>query len=119
MKLSERHQKALDEHVEAHPKFKAALSGEEKDYFHIMYIDIKPDGDRTRDVPVFQKYSVQDWGKTKKLFEGKGPIVGSIRVTGHNEYSVIYDPTVREAEAKPEMAEVKPEAKPKGRPSLK
>jgi hypothetical protein len=28
----------------------------EASHFHILYIDILPDGDRTRDVPVIQKY---------------------------------------------------------------
>lgn len=111
MKLSQRHQSTFDK------KFPNGYSvrDDEKDYFHIMYIDIKKDGERTRDVPCVQKYSVQDWDKTKKVFE----VHNMKAVTGHSEYAVIHDPTAREAKAKPVKAEVKPEAKPKGRPPQK
>lgn len=119
MKLSQSHQTTFDE------KFPDGYStdkvtkrtGEvidESGYFHIMYIDIRKDGARTRDIPCVQKYSVEDWEKTKRVIEKEG-----IHVTGHDEYAVIHDPTAREAKAKPEKAEVKPEAKPKGRPPQK
>ena len=125
MKLSQRHQVAFDE------KFPNGYStdkltvktGEvidESGYFHIMFIDIVKDGKRTRDVPCMQKYSVKEWEATKNIIEGKNKMVqGSIQVTGHDEYAVIHDPTVKKAEAREAKAEVKPEAKPKGRPPLK
>lgn len=110
MNLSDRHQKTFDE---AYPKG-LVVRDDEKGYFHIMFIDIRKDGERTRDVPVFQKYSEQEWRKMKQVFE-----THNIKaVTGHSEYAVIHDPTAvtREVKAKPDVkkaSKVKPEAKAK------
>jgi len=87
---------------------------DEGDFYHIMYIDIVKDGERTRDVPCVQMYSVKDWEGTKRVFEDH-----SVKVTGHNEYAIIHDPTIKKAEAWGAKAEVKPEVKPKGRPPQK
>ena len=120
MNLSKKHQEAFD------VRFPDGYSTDvvtkrtgdvvdESGYFHIMYINIFREGKRTRDVPCVQKYSVQDWEKTKDVIEKNG-----IGVTGHDEYCVIHDPTVKKAEAGEAKAEVKPEVKKaKGRPSLK
>ncbi len=119
MRLSKRHQETFDEKFPNGYDAKNITKKngnvvDESEYYHIMYIDIRKDGERTRDVPCMQKYSARDWDNTKKIFEESG-----IHVTGHSEYAVIHDPTAREAKAKPEKAEVKPEAKPKGRPPQK
>jgi len=122
MNLPERHQKIFDE---AYPDGydPSAINksdgrvADESAYFHIMYVDIIQDGEWTRGVPSVQKYPVKDWLKTKAIFD-----VHAIKaITGHSEYSVIHDPTAkaREAKAKPEEADVKPEAKLKGRKPLK
>lgn len=113
MNLSENHQKIFDE---AYPDG-YSVKDIEKDYFHIMYVRIVKDGERTRDVPSVQMYSKEDWRKTKTIFD-KHAIKA---VTGFSEYGVIHDPTAkaREAKAKPEEAKVKPEVKPKGRPPQK
>ena len=123
MKLSQRHQATFDEYYPNGYDAKEITKSngvviDESDYYHIMYIDILPDGTRTRDVPCVQKYSVQDWVKTKKIIDGDHKLIQSdIRVTGHDEYAILHDPTAREAKAKPERVEVKPGAKTKGRPS--
>jgi len=124
MKLSQRHQETFDEaYPEGYDASKIVLTDgsvvDESDIFHIMYIDIVKDGERTRDVPCVQKYSVQDWKKTKPIFE-----VHAIKaVTGHSEYCIIHDPIEAKAEkARAEReakAKVKPEVKPKGRPPQK
>ena len=120
MKLAQNHQVVFDK------KFPNGYSLEKKNprtgdvidesgYFHIMYIDIYPEGKRTRDVPCVQKYSIKDWENTKKIIEKDG-----LKVTGHDEYAILHDPTAKgEAKAKPQKAEVKPEAKRPGRPPQK
>ncbi len=124
MKLSQRHQATFDEYFpDGYDAGKTVLTDgsviDESDYYHIMYIDIRKDGERTRDVPSVQKYSVQDWKKTKPIFEQHNIKA----VTGHSEYCIIHDPTVKvekKAEAGEAEAEVKPGAKPKkGRPPQK
>ena len=121
MNLSKRHQEVFDK---AFPEGystdkltkRTGKVEDESGYFHIMYINIFPDGKHGRDVPSIQKYSVEDWEKTKKIFE----VHDMAAVTGHDEYCVIHDPTVKKAEAGEAKAEVKPEVKKaKGRPSLK
>ena len=92
MNLSERHQATFDEYFpDGYDASKLEQSNgqivDESDYFHIMYIDIRKAGERTRDVPCVQKYSVRDWNKTKPIFE-----VNGIHVTGHSEYAVLHDP---------------------------
>ena len=122
MKLSERHQKIFDETFpDGYDASKIVkLDGrvaDENDIFHIMYIKIIQDGERTRDVPCMVKYSVRDWLKTKAIFD-----VHAIKaITGYSEFAVIHDPTAKvgEAKAKPAKAEVKPGAKAKGRPPQK
>ena len=124
MKLSQRHQATFDEYFpDGYDASKLEKPNgtivDESDYFHIMYIDIRKEGERTRDVPSVQKYSVQDWKKTKPIFE-----VHAIKaVTGHSEYCIIHDPIEAKAEkARAEReakAKVKPEVKPKGRPPQK
>ena len=122
MNLPKRHQELFDERFpDGYDASKIEkLDGrvaDESDVFHIMYVKIIQEGERTRDVPRMVKYSVRDWQKTKAIFE-----VHKIKaITGYSEYSVIFDPTAkaREAKAKPAGVDVKPEAKAKGRPSLK
>jgi hypothetical protein len=123
MKLSQKHQAVFDERYPDGYSLQKVTprtgeSVDESGYFHIMYIDIRKAGKRTRDVPCVQKYSVQDWEKTKKIIEGKGSIQGGISVTGHDEYAILHDPTVK-AEAREAKAEVKPEGKRPGRPPQK
>jgi len=122
MNLPKRHQEIFDERFpDGYDASKIVKSdgriADESDVFHIMYIKIIKDGERTRDVPCMVKYSVRDWQNSKAIFD-----VHSIKaITGYSEYSIIYDPTAkaREAKATPEGVDVKPEAKAKGRPSLK
>lgn len=118
MKLSQRHQATFDEYYPGGYTIKKITMPDgsvidEADFYHIMYIDIRAEGERTRDVPCVQKYSVDDWEKTKEVFEVHG-----IKVTGHSEYAIINDPIAKAREAKAK-ANVKPEAKPKGRPPQK
>jgi len=120
MKLSKKHQEIFDEYFpDGYSTDKLTIKTgkviDESGYFHIMYIDIKKDGNWTRGVPCVQKYSVDEWQSTKNIIEGNGNIKGGIHVTGHDEYAVIHDPTAKAREAK---ADVKPGVKP-GRPPLK
>ena len=124
MKLSKKHQEIFDEFFPSGYSTnkltkKTGRIIDESGYFHIMYIDIVKDGNWARGVPCVQKYSIDEWEATKDIIEGKNKRVqGNIHVTGHDEYAIIHDPTVK-AEAREAKAEVKPEAKPKGRPPLK
>ena len=107
MNLSQRHQLTFDEaYPDGYTPKKITMPDgkviDEGDFFHIMYIDIFKDGERTRDVPCVQKYSVEDWARTKRVFE-----THSIKVTGHSEYAVIHDPI----EAKAERADAETKAK--------
>ena len=115
MNLSQRHQATFDEYFPDGYDAKAIIKSNgdvinESDYFHIMYIDIRKAGERTRDVPCVQKYSVKDWNKTKGIFEANG-----IHVTGHSEYAVLHDPVEAKKsaavkKAKDEEAKKKAEA---------
>jgi hypothetical protein len=108
MNLSQRHQELFNEYF---PDFE--VKQREKGDFHVMFVDIIPDGKRTRDVPVMQKFNPKEWVSIKKSIEKLG-----IGITGHDEYSIIHDPTVKQVKPEPkgEAKEVKPEPKPKGRP---
>ena len=70
MKLSEKHQATFDEYFPDGYDAKNITKNngeviDESGYFHIMYIDIREAGKRTRDVPCVQKYSVQDWNRSQ------------------------------------------------------
>ena len=110
MNLSQKHQVTFDEYFpDGYDASKLEKPNgkivDESGYFHIMYIDIRKDGARTRDFPCVQKYSVNDWEKTKRVFE-----THSIKVTGHNEYAVIHDPIeAKRLKAAKEAAEKKAE----------
>jgi len=87
---------------DSHQEFKKGYNvpeGEEK-FFHILFIDILKDGKRTRDVPVVQKYKGKEWKIIERNIHDRG-----IAVTGHDEYSVLHDPSVKPP-------------KPKGRPKV-
>lgn len=90
---------------EGNPGDRAYMS--EASHFHILYIDILPDGDRTRDVPVIQKYQKEEWANTLKVINN--PDFG-IRATGHKEFVVLHDPIEALAETKAR----KPKAEPRG-----
>ena len=92
----------------SHQEFKKGYNvpeGEEK-FFHILFLDRQVN---MRSKTVAEKFSVQkykkhEWGVMKKNIETPG--IG-IKVTGHDEFSVLHDPTVK--------VEPKPEAKKPGR----
>ena len=121
MNLSQRHQATFDEYFpDGYDASKLVKSNgevvDESDYFHIMYIDIQPDGARTRDVPCVQKYSVQDWVKTRKIIEGENKMIqADIQVTGHDEYAILHDPIKAEKVEAAKKAKAD-EAKRKQRP---
>ena len=71
-------------------------------HFHILYIDILPDGKRHRNVPVIQKYQPKEWDATLKVISN--PIYG-INATGHDEFSVLWDPRLKEAAGADEQAQ--------------
>jgi len=101
MKLSKVHQELLD-----------SFGGydvreDEKTLYHIMFIDILPTGGRTEDRAIFQKYFPKEWVVMKRAIEKLG-----IKITGHNEYAILHDPTLAEPKA-----DVKP--KPRTRASQK
>ena len=100
-KLSVSHQEILDTR---YPDGYVVPEGEEG-HFHIMFIDIVKDGQRTRDVPVIQKYYPVEWDRMRKAIEN--PVIGILQ-TGHDEYCVLYDPIEAAAlKAKKEAAEKK------------
>ena len=122
MKLSEVHQELL---TSIYPDGYVVPEGEEG-HVHVMFVDIVGGGKGKigHRVANFQKYFPAEWQKIKAVIDN--PVYGIV-VTGHNEYSVVYDPAEYEAalkkakEAKPGKAEkeVKPEEKPKPGPKPK
>ena len=100
MKLPEKHQELLKTY---YPQGYQVSNGEERHY-HVMFVDVlNTRGVRQVDRAVFQKYLPYEWGVMERNIKNLG-----ILVTGHHEYSVIYDPVEyaeeqrvkKEAEAK-------------------
>ena len=103
MKLSKVHQELLDEY---YPKGFEVSPGDNR-YFHIMFVNILGGGKGKigyRDA-VFHKYFTKEWLVMKKTIEKYG-----ITVTGHDEYTVLYDPAEAKAEVEAEAKEAKAEA---------
>jgi hypothetical protein len=77
----------------------------ERGHYHVMFVDIisKP-GEWPRGRAMMQKFFPVEWDRIKRAIEGN-----SVGVTGHNEFVIIHDPTVKKPEPKPEQ-EVKPES---------
>ena len=115
MKLNEIHVEALESitdregnqmYPDGYPKPKGRSDDpkltSDASHFHILYIDIIPDGKRHRNVPVIQKYQPTEWDATLKVINN--PVFG-INATGHDEFSVLWDPRLKEAAGADEQVE--------------
>lgn len=93
MKLSEGHQAVLDE---LYPKGFEVSPGDER-YFHILFVDIVDSGEGKigRRVGMVRKYFTKEWKGMERTIADNG-----IRITQHNEYSVLHDPSKVKPEPK-------------------
>jgi len=133
-KLQELHQEALNEITDRegnqiYPDGYPVPDGDPKDpkllsdasHYHILFIDILPDGKRHRNIPTIQKYQPHEWKAILKIVEN--PDFG-VNATGHDEFSVLHDPIEMAEEqakkaAKEQAANVKPGTVKAGRPAKK
>ena len=86
----------------SHQEFKKGYNvpeGEEK-FFHILFSIKRINASKKTVSEKFsvQKYKPREWNVMKKNIETPG--IG-IKVTGHDEYSVLHDPTVKPEVKKP------------------
>ena len=104
MKLSEVHQELIDE---AYPNG-YNVDDAEKESIHVMFVDIVGGGKGRigKRVPIFQKYFPAEWIAMAKTIEKLG-----IVITGHNEYTIVHDPTEVKSKAKPEPKSSQPNPK--------